>query len=85
MDLTDGQSGDLWFSQSRGHLCTVEPSEEAQMSTLALDRPAMVPAVTKPAGAGTAFVRGCAGRLLSGISVGLNVAVCALAIVALLA
>ena len=55
------------------------------MSTLALDRPAMVPAVTKPAGAGTAFVRGCAGGLLSGISMGLNVAVCALAIVALLA
>ena len=45
----------------------------------------MAPAMSKPAGLGTAFVRGCAGGLLSGISIGLNVAVCALAIVALLA
>jgi hypothetical protein len=55
------------------------------MSTLALHRPAMTPPVSKPGGAGTAFIRGCAGGLLSGISMGLNVAVCALAIVALLA
>ena len=55
------------------------------MSTPALHRPAMAPAVSKPPGRGAAFIRDCAGGLLSGISMGLNVAVCALAIVALLA
>ena len=51
------------------------------MSMLALVHPAVAPAASQPA----AFIRGCAGGLLSGISIGLNVAVCALAIVALLA
>ena len=55
------------------------------MSMLALDHPAMAPAVSKPAGRSAAFVRSCADGLLSGISKGLNVALCALAIVALLA
>jgi len=44
----------------------------------------MASAVSKPPGLDTVFVRGCAGGLLSCISIGLNAAVCALAIVAAL-
>jgi len=55
------------------------------MSMLALNSPAMAPAVSKPAGLGAAFVRDVAGGLLWCLSIGFNVAVCALAIVALLA
>jgi len=54
------------------------------MSTLALHHPATALAMAKPTRHGTAFVRSCAGGLLAGISIGLNVALCALAIVALL-
>jgi len=55
------------------------------MSMLALNPAAMAPAVLKPAGLGAVFVRDVAGGLLSCLSIGLNAAVCALAIVALLA
>lgn len=55
------------------------------MSMLALNPSAMALVLSKPAGLGVVFVRGVAGGLLSCLSIGLNAAVCALAIVALLA
>jgi hypothetical protein len=63
----------------------VEPRRMPQMSMLALVHPAVAPAVLRPPSVGTAFDRSSAGRLLAGVSMGLNVALCALAIVALLA
>ena len=55
------------------------------MSMLAMSVPAAAPALSNRAGAHVVFIRNVAGGLLLGISKGLNVAVCALAIVALLA
>ena len=55
------------------------------MSMLALNRPAMAPAVLEQGGLHAVFVRDVAGGLLSCLSIGFNAAVCALAIVALLA
>lgn len=55
------------------------------MSMLALNRPVMAPAVSAQPGLHAVFVRDVAGGLLCCLSIGFNAAVCALAIMALLA